>query len=153
MSARERGEAWLRERGLVIRAPGATQLPELPQDMTILDAAALSALHIELAAWCDYAESLLSGEFVEERELETQVARLQNRCALAAQARTVTAAKAMAAIDPMVMAAEDEALEVYSRRKQLEGVVEAARRRLTVVSRQITMRDSRYSTPGARWTP
>lgn len=151
MSARERGEQWLRERGLVIREPVQSELPELPHDLTALGGTELSVLHTELAAWCDYAESLLSGESVEEREQETQVSRLQHKYALSVQAKTITAAKAMAAIDPVVMAAEDEALEVYSRRKQLEGAVEAARRRMTVVSRQITMRTSRDA-PG-RWTP
>jgi len=153
VSARERGEEWLRERGLVIREPVQPELPELPHDLTALDGTQLSVLHTELAAWCDYAESLLGGEFVDEREQDTRVSRLQHRCALSVQAKTITAAKAMAAIDPAVMAAEDEALEVYSRRKQLEGAVEATRRRLTVVSRQITMRTSRDGASAGRWTP
>ena len=38
--------------------------------------------------------------------------------------------------------------------RDLESAVEATRRRLTVVSRQITMRDNRYSAPqSGRWTP
>lgn len=121
--------------------PASNFMPAIPPDITEMGEEVLMILFAEMTEWSCYAASQLadarSREAAAEQALSSTVAAAS---VLAKSERTVAAQKAVAAANPAVMDAEEEALRAAATRRALEAVHSNSERRAQLLSRELSRR-------------
>ena len=134
-------------------------MPALPPDLTDVDDRDLMELLVALTGWADYSGGLLSMAEVDEaaasavRDKADAVSFVRHWTG--GPGDRVNATKAQRSVDEEVLAARQQVLECYARRKLLAATFAAAERNAAVVSRELTRRTSRDPTHrrAERFTP
>jgi hypothetical protein len=151
----EGAKAVLEKQGFDFPLPPEEEV-NLPVDVSDIDSHELMALFSLFTAWCDYAAAQVGLAVIAERECE----RAQDRAEAEAwrsytDAKSVTAAKAMVAIDPDVAKARDSMDMAHAYRRLISDLAVRYERDAAVLSRELTRRTSENGPKEARrqrWT-
>jgi hypothetical protein len=147
---------YVQELGLDLPPEPEGTIPVLPPDITELTDVNLMQLLSELTRWAEYAGVEAAACAIEERACEAALERTRARAAISARGeKSVTAQKAAAAADPDALAADDELLVAYARRKLIDAILAGAERSAAVVSRELTRRVGRHDREvrSNKWAP
>jgi hypothetical protein len=142
MSALEKFADW----GLTFYKPETEQVV-LPNDITDVGSEELGTLYTRLTSWSDYIASQLTMAQLEERaalkakEFKENTM-LVRRMGSSAKGERVTTVKAEIAVDPDVVALDNDYEEKYAYRKLVEMLLTNHERDLQLVSREITRRSN-----------
>jgi hypothetical protein len=128
--------------------PKAEGLPDLPADPTLLSDGDVATLFFAFTGWLSYAETKLWEAAVEERFLELGLSRLKARNLSAGEPGkgSVTAQKALAALDPEVMRQEEHLMTAVHMRMALDNIYKRCDRNAAAMSREMSRRGARAST-------
>ena len=142
MTALEKFKDW----GLTFHRPAEGQV-ELPSDITSITSEALGELFTRLTAWTDYIASQMTMAVLEERAALKKKDFLENtllikRMGASVRGERVTTVKAEVAIDPELVALDNDYEEKYAYRKLVEMLLNNHERDLSLVSREITRRSN-----------
>jgi hypothetical protein len=142
MTALEKFKDW----GLTFHRPSDEQV-ELPADITSVTSEALGELFTRLTAWTDYIASQMTMAVLEERAALKKKDFLENtllikRMGSSVRGERVTTVKAEIAIDPNLVALDNDYEEKYAYRKLVEMLLNNHERDLSLVSREITRRSN-----------
>lgn len=144
----------LREQGVVMPHRPPHDIPELPEELTDLDDAALMRLFVRLTRWTEYMGVQLAAAEVDEKSSVDQLEWKRAVAIAGSSAKSVTAAKAEAADDEDTRAAKNVKDEAYAFRKMVGAIYDSTDRKAQVVSRELTRRvgrDPRENRAG-RWS-
>ena len=142
MSAVKKFEGW----GLTFNKPSDEQVI-LPSDITDIGSEELGQLYTRLTSWSDYIASQLTMAQLEERaalkakEFKENTM-LVRRMGAQVKGERVTSVKAEIAVDPDVVALDNDYEEKYAYRKLVEMLLNNHERDLQLVSREITRRSN-----------
>jgi hypothetical protein len=142
MSALEKFADW----GLTFYKPETEQVV-LPNDITDVGSEELGTLYTRLTSWSDYIASQLTLAQLEERaalkakEFKENTM-LVRRMGSSVKGERVTTVKAEIAVDPDVVALDNDYEEKYAYRKLVEMLLTNHERDLQLVSREITRRSN-----------
>jgi hypothetical protein len=144
MSAIERFQSW----GLAFEKPEDDQV-KLPADITDVSSEELGGLFTRLTSWTDYIASQLTIAQLEERSALkkkefTENTMMVRRMGAQVKGERVTAVKAEIAVDPQVVALDNDYEEKYAYRKLVEMLLTNHERDLSLVSREITRRSNDF---------
>jgi hypothetical protein len=144
MSAVQKFEGW----GLTFRKPADGQV-ELPRDITDISSEELGELFTRLTSWTDYIASQVTMAQLEERAALKakdfkENTMLVRRMGAQVKGERVTSVKAEIAIDPEVVALDNDYEEKYAYRKLVEMLLNNHERDLSLVSREITRRSNDF---------
>jgi len=142
MSAVKKFEGW----GLTFNKPVDEQVV-LPGDITDIGSEALGQLYTRLTSWSDYIASQLAMAQLEERAAlkakdYKENLMLVRRMGSQVKGERVTTVKAEIAVDPEVVALDNDYEEKYAYRKLVEMLLTNHERDLQLVSREITRRSN-----------
>lgn len=142
MSAVKKFEGW----GLTFSKPADEQV-KLPLDITDIGSEELGQLYTRLTAWSDYIASQLTLAQLEERAALKakdfkENTMLVRRMGAQVKGERVTSVKAEIAVDPEVVALDNDYEEKYAYRKLVEMLLTNHERDLQLVSREITRRSN-----------
>jgi hypothetical protein len=144
MSAMSKFDGW----GLHFEKPSDGQV-KLPPDITDISSESLGELFTRLTSWTDYIASQVTLAQLEERAALKakdfkENTMLVRRMGAQVKGERVTAVKAEIAIDPDVVALDNDYEEKYAYRKLVEMLLTNHERDLSLVSREITRRSNDY---------
>jgi hypothetical protein len=144
MSAVQKFEGW----GLTFRKPADGQV-DLPRDITDISSEELGELFTRLTSWTDYIASQVTMAQLEERAALKakdfkENTMLVRRMGAQVKGERVTSVKAEIAIDPEVVALDNDYEEKYAYRKLVEMLLNNHERDLSLVSREITRRSNDF---------
>lgn len=144
MSAVQKFEGW----GLTFHKPQDGQV-ELPRDITDISSEELGELFTRLTSWTDYIASQVTLAQLEERAALRakdfkENTMLVRRMGAQVKGERVTSVKAEIAIDPEVVALDNDYEEKYAYRKLVEMLLTNHERDLSLVSREITRRSNDF---------
>jgi hypothetical protein len=126
-----------------VKAPEQSdEIPELPEDVTLLDDSGLMVLYRRLVAWCEYADQIKADASAMEERAKTEVRYAEAAHTALSGAKTVAAKKAEAALDSRVQDTQYDQLSAHHNDKRAEAAVKLVERRLSLVSREITRRSN-----------
>lgn len=131
--------------GVTPRPDNDDGMPVLPADPTELDDKQLMDFFFCFTEWTSYAQTQLASAVAQERGAEIEAARVKARALPRYMKGTVTAAKAAAAEDADVVAAENNLYRVYCVRVLMEPVLARAERSAAALSRELSRRGARAS--------
>jgi hypothetical protein len=142
MDAIDRFKGW----GLTFQKPADEQV-QLPSDITDISSEALGELFTRLTSWTDYIASQVAMAQLEERAALKRKEFKENtllvsRMGAQVKGERVTAVKAEIAVNPEVVSLENDYEEKYAYRKLVEMLLNNHERDLSLVSREITRRNS-----------
>jgi len=142
MSALEKFKDW----NLTFHKPGGDQVT-LPSDITAIGSEELGELFTRLTSWTDYINSQLTMAQLEERAALkkkdfTENTMLVRRMGSQTKGERVTTVKAEIAINPELVALDNDYEEKYAYRKLVEMLLTNHERDLSLVSREITRRSN-----------
>jgi len=142
MTAIEKFAGW----GLTFHKPKDDQVT-LPPDITDVSSSDLGELFTRLTSWTDYIASQLAMAQLEERAALKAKEFKENTMLVArmgaqVKGERVTAVKAEIAVNPDVVALDNDYEEKYAYRKLVEMLLNNHERDLQLISREITRRNS-----------
>lgn len=120
------------------------EIPELPEDVTMLDDSGLMILYRRLVAWCEYADVIKADASAAEEKSKADLRYAEAAHTALSGAKTVAAKKAEAALDERVQDTQGELLHACHNDKRAEAAVRLVERRLSLVSREITRRSNGF---------
>jgi hypothetical protein len=151
--------ALLEERGLSLPRRPRGKVPELKDPLTDYGDQELMELLVEHSQWTSYLTTMLSVAEIEEEAAEEVARQTLTEILISLEPayskETMTERKARASLREDVKEAQKIHREARAYRKLLLGVAEAAERRASNVSREITRRSERDGPDRrtARWSP
>jgi hypothetical protein len=148
--------AKLNELGLTIRKP-ASELGELPRDITELSSEQLGEKFSILTAWADYAASLLAIAQIEERSAQRKLDLLENtllvrKMGTAVKGERITLVKAQINLDQDVQDLSQLYEDKYAYRKLVEMMLGNYERDIALVSRELTRRSNDLRSTRKEWS-
>lgn len=126
-----------------VKAPEQSdEIPELPEDVTLLDDSGLMVLYRRLVAWCEFADQLKADTAGSEEKSKADLKYAEAAHTAMSGQKTVAAKRAEAALDERVQDAQSDLLHAFHNDKRAEAAVKLVERRLSLVSREITRRSN-----------
>lgn len=133
-----------------------SEVPELPEDLTEQDDAALMRLFSRVTRWSEYLSAQVAAAEVDERYADAVVDKIKALKSLENRGeKTVNAAKAHAYTDDQYLDALDEQQRAYAFRKLITAVYDNSERNAALLSRELTRRVNRDTRERRvdRWQP
>ena len=133
-------------------------VPEIPDDVTIISDERLMQIFFRFVAWQNFAATEFAAAEVEEERTDRNVKFLEaQHMVLNWQSAKdkVTVARAQMAMDPEIEKAKNEQMAAYAQRKMRQVVYENCVASAAAVSRELTRRLGREAVERrtARWGP
>ena len=132
------------------------EIPEIPDDLTIIGDDMLMRLFSRYVAWQNYAATDLALAEIREAQSEANVKYTEAMNMSSHSSRDkVTMVRAEMAIDPEVDKARSDALMAYAQRKMTQMVYGNCERCANLISREISRRIGREPNErrSSRWSP
>lgn len=160
-----RAKATAEKAGLPLAPRPADASPELPEDPTALDDAALMTLFTKFVAWADYSATHLALAEVDEATVKTLldakkdvllIRHMPSSEALRKREDTMTRVRAEVDTDAEVLDLEQQRLNAYALRKLLAATFERYDRDAALLSRELTRRTGGQDPKtrrASRWAP
>jgi hypothetical protein len=146
----------LEDGGMYLSPVPEDEVPEIPEDLTLLDDSGLMILFRELTAWADFAAGQAAVAAIDERAAQRVVDRIEAVAMKGGHggkaSDRVAFAKAAMASDPEVVEARDYFEEKYTYRKLVDVVLVNLERDVALVSRELTRRTSDNSSRKGRFS-
>jgi len=133
-------------------------VPEIPDDVTIISDERLMQIFFRFVAWQNYAATEFAAAEVEEERADRNVKFLEAQHMVLnwQSARDkVTVARSQMALDPEIEKAKQDQMNAYALRKMRQVVYENCVASAAAVSRELTRRLGREAVERrvARWSP
>ena len=118
----------------------ADEIPQIPEDITLLGDRDLMNLYAEFTAWVNFFSTQLARCESDELEQASFVRRAEARAQAASESKTVAGAKAEAQDDAGVIRATDTYVEMKAKKKAITIYMESLERAANLLSRELTRR-------------
>jgi hypothetical protein len=134
-------------------------VPEIPDDITLISEERLMEIFMRFVAWQTYAATEFAQAEVEEERADRHVKFLEAQHMVlnwTAAKDKVTLARAQMALDPEVEKAKQAQMNAYALRKMRQVAYENCVASAAALSRELTRRTGRagdVERRGARWAP
>jgi hypothetical protein len=123
---------------------------ELPPDVSAVDSSELMRLFGLFTAWCDYATAQVGLAAIDERQAERTVERKEAEAWRDLPKSSVSAAKALVALDLQVQKAQNELDECHAYRRVVSDIAARYERDAALLSRELTRRTSEAGPKSSR---
>ena len=130
--------------------PAPDEVVELPQDVSDLGGEDLMVMFSMFTAWSDYASAQVGLAVIAEREKERALELAEAQAWQNLPKGSVTAAKALIALDDEVRDCRDELDDAHAYRRLITDLAARYERDAAVLSRELTRRTSEYGPKQAR---
>jgi hypothetical protein len=124
--------------------------PSLPRDITELDSPALMEMFSLFTAWCDYASAQVGLAVIDERSAERSLELREAEAWRDLPKSSVSAAKALVALDEGVQRAREHRDGCYAYRRLVSDLAVRYERDAALLSRELTRRTGESSPRSAR---
>ena len=134
-------------------------IPEIPDDVTIISDERLMQIFLQFVAWQTFAATEFAAAEVEEERADRRVKALEAQHMVlnwGSAKDKVTLARAQQATDPAIERARADQLQAYANRKMRQVVYENCVASAAALSRELTRRLGRggdVERRAARWAP
>jgi hypothetical protein len=133
-------------------------VPEIPDDVTIISDERLMQIYLRFVAWQNFAATEFAAAEVVEEQCDRRVRFLEAQHMVlnwTAAKDKVTLARAQMAMDPEVEKAKQEQMNAYAKRKMRQVVYDNCAASAAALSRELTRRLGRESSErrASRWAP
>ena len=133
-------------------------VPEIPDDVTIISDERLMQIFLRFVAWQNFAATEFAAAEVEEERCDRHVKFLEAQHMVlnwSAAKDKVTVARAQMALDPEIDKAKNKQMEAYAQRKMRQVVYDNCAASAAALSRELTRRLGRDGVERrvGRWAP
>ncbi len=132
----------LDQQGLYLPSAPEFDAPDIPMDISELSDEELMELYTQLVTYLNFVTVQLATAEIDERMAEKKLERVRAERMGTVNEKTVSAAKAKVASDPIVVVELEKVDELYAYRKLVESVHQNLDRNVSLASRELTRRTS-----------